>query len=100
MGISIFATIILLVSAWTRPSAHVEEALADLERQRIPVKAQKRQPRGGTRNNPLGFKNAPAAISKSKETQEVIWARIAKHPGVWQIFPEGAVIQWPKGETR
>jgi hypothetical protein len=67
----------------------VEEALAGLERQRILVKVQRKQPSGGTHKNPLGFKNAHAAISRSNETQQVIWARVEKHPGFGRYFPEG-----------
>ncbi len=96
MVISFLATIILLISSWSRPSTHVEEALADLERQRIPAKVHRAQRSGGTRRHPLGFKNAHAAIARSNDTQEVIWARVEKHPGVWQIFPGGAVIEWPE----
>ncbi len=100
MVISIVAAIILLISSWNRPSADVEEALVDLERQRIPVKVKWTKSRGGTRRNPLNFKNAHAALSRSNETQEVIWARVEKHPGVWQIFPGGAVIEWPERVTQ
>jgi hypothetical protein len=98
--ISIVATIILLISSWNRPSAWVEEALGDLERQRIPVKAKWTKSRSGTRKNPLNYKNTHAAITRSNECQEVIWARVKKHLGVWQIFPGGAVIHWPERETR
>jgi hypothetical protein len=98
--ISFVATIILLLSSWNRPSAHAEEVLADLERQRIPVKARRAQPRGGTRTKPINFKNAHAAILRSNATHEVIWARIEKHPGVSQIFPGGAVIHWPEREKQ
>jgi hypothetical protein len=94
--ISFVATIILLFSSWSRPSTHVEEALADLERQRIPIRVQRKQRNGGTRKHPLGFKNAHAAISRSNESQDVIWARVEEHPGVLQIFPGGAVIEWPE----
>src|SRR5712692_3935139 len=87
---------LLLIPSWNRPSADVEAALADLERQRVLVKVLRTQPSGGTRKNPPGFKNAHAAISRSNDTQDVIWARAEKHPGVWQVFPGGAVIQWPE----
>ena len=100
MVISFVAAMILLFSYWNRPSAHVEEVLADLEHQRIPVKVLRTQPSGGTRKNPLGFKNAHAAISRSNDLHEVIWARVEKHPRVWQISPRGAVIQWPERGTR
>jgi hypothetical protein len=98
--ISFIATIILLVSSWNRPSTHVEEALADLERQRIPVRVQRKQRNGGTRKHPLSFKNSHAAISRSSDTQEVIWARVEKYPGVLQICPGGAVIPWPESVTQ
>src|SRR6266849_1844004 len=88
-----------LIPSWNRPSADVEAALADLERQRVLVKVLRTQPSGGTRKNPPGFKNAHAAISRSNDTQDVIWARAEKHPGVWQVFPGGAVIQWPEGDA-
>jgi len=94
--ISFVATIILLFTSWSRPSNHVEEALADLERQRIPIRVQRKQRNGGTRKHPLGFKNAHAAISRSNESQDVIWARVEAQPGLWQIFPGGAVIEWPE----
>ncbi len=100
MVISFVATILLLISSWSRPSTQVEEALADLERQRIPIRVQRKQQSGGTRKHPLGFKHAHAAISRSNEAQEVIWARVEKHPGVWQVFPGGAVIEWPEKVTR
>jgi hypothetical protein len=87
--ISIVATILLLLPSWSRPSTDVEAALADLERQRILVKVQRTQPSGGTCRNPPGFKNAHAAISRSNETQQVIWARVEKHPGFGRYFPEG-----------
>jgi hypothetical protein len=94
--ISILATIFLLISSWNRPSARVEEALADLERQRIPVRVERKRRSGGTPKNPLGFKNAHAAIARSNETQGVIWARVEDQTGVLLIFPEGAVIEWPE----
>ena len=97
MVISLIATIVLLMNSWNRPSTHIEEALADLERQRIPIRMQRKVRGGGTRRNPLGFKNTRAAIARSNDTQEVIWARVESDPGVWQIFPGGAVIQWPEG---
>lgn len=99
MVISFVATIILLISSWSRPSNHVEEALADLERQRVPLRVQRKQRNGGTRKRPVGFKNAHVAISRSNEAQEVIWARVEKQPGVLQIFPGGAVIEWPEKVT-
>jgi hypothetical protein len=98
--ISFVATIILLLSSWNRPSAHAEEVLADLERRRIPVKVHRAQRKGGTRKNPVNFKNAHAAISRVNESREVIWARVERDPGVLQIFPEGAVIHWPEGATQ
>jgi hypothetical protein len=100
VGISIVATILLLLPSWSRPSADVEAALADLERQRILVKVQRTQPSGGTCRNPPGFKNAHAAISRSNETKGVIWEQVEQHPGVWQVFPGGAVIHWPEKVTR
>jgi hypothetical protein len=63
--------------------------MVDLERQRILVKVQRTQPSGGTCKNPPGFKNAHAAISRSNETQEVIWARVENQTGVLLIFPGG-----------
>ena len=99
MVISFVAAMILLVPSWNCPSANVERALAALERERILVKVLRTQPSGGTRKNPLGFKNAHAAIARSNETQEVIWTRVEQHSGVWQIFPGGAVIQWPESVT-
>ena len=89
----------LLIPSWNRPSADVEAALADLERQRVLVKVLRTQPSGGTHKNPPGFKNAHAAISRSNDTQDVISARAEKHPGVWQVFPGGTVIQWPEGDA-
>ncbi len=79
----------LLVPSWNRPSANVERALAALERQRILVKVLRTQPSGGTRKNPLGFKNAYAAISRTNGSQKVIWARVEQHPGFGSYFPEG-----------
>jgi hypothetical protein len=97
---SVVATIISLISAGCRPSAHVEESLADLGRQRIPVKEQRKQGSGGARKHPLGFKNAHAAGSRSNESREVIWGLVEKQSGVWQVFPGVAVIQWPEDMTR
>ena len=97
MVISFVAAMILLVPSWNCPSANVERALAALERERILVKVLRTQPIGGTRRNPLRFKNPHAAIARSNDTQEVIWARVESDPGVWQIFPGGAVIEWPEG---
>ena len=97
MVITFIATVVLLVHSWSRPSIHVEEALADLERQRIPIRMQRKERGGGTRKNPLGFKNPQAALARSNATHEVVWARVGSYSGISQIFPGGAVIHWPEG---